>query len=127
MHAAESIDLKLEVKSAILMEASTGQVIYESNADEALPPASMSKMMTEYLVMEGIKSGKHKWDETVTATKYAKDVIGSGGLIAEGEKLSIKDMFSAMSIYSANDASVALAEHYGGTEEKICTNDERQS
>jgi D-alanyl-D-alanine carboxypeptidase (penicillin-binding protein 5/6) len=110
-------DLKLDVKSAILMEASTGQILYEYQADLPLPPASMTKMMTEYLVLENISSGKIKWDDIVTASKSAADVIGSGQLIAEGEKLTVKQMFSAMSIYSANDASVALAERIGGTEE----------
>jgi serine-type D-Ala-D-Ala carboxypeptidase (penicillin-binding protein 5/6) len=113
--------LNLNVKSAILIEATTGQVLYEYNADEALPPASMAKMMTEYLVLDSISTGKHKWDDQVTASKAAADVIGSGQLIAENEKLSLKDMFSAMSIYSANDASVALAEFIGGTEEKFAT------
>jgi D-alanyl-D-alanine carboxypeptidase (penicillin-binding protein 5/6) len=112
-------DLKLNVKSAILMEASTGQVLYEFNADTELPPASMTKMMTEYLTMENIDNGKLKWDETVTASQNAADVIGSGQLIASGEKLTVKQLFSAMSIYSANDASVALAERIGGTEENF--------
>jgi D-alanyl-D-alanine carboxypeptidase (penicillin-binding protein 5/6) len=112
-------DLKLEVKSAILMEASTGQVLYEYQADIALPPASMTKMMTEYLVLENIESGKLKWDDMITASKHAADVIGSGQLIAENESLTVKQMFSAMSIYSANDASVAFAERLGGTEENF--------
>ncbi|WP_338044042.1 D-alanyl-D-alanine carboxypeptidase family protein [Paenibacillus lutrae] len=107
----------LQVKSAILMEASTGQILYENNADEAFPPASMAKMMTEYLVMEAVQEGKLKWEDKVTASKYAADVIGSGQLIAEGEQLTVKDMFYAMSIYSSNDASVALAERIGGSEE----------
>jgi len=117
--AATPNDLKLEVKSAILMEASTGQVLYETNADEALPPASMAKMMTEYLTMEALENGKIKWDDQVTASKYAADVIGSGQLIAEGEKLTVKQMFNALSIYSANDAAIALAEFLGGTEENF--------
>jgi D-alanyl-D-alanine carboxypeptidase (penicillin-binding protein 5/6) len=112
-------DLKLDVKSAILMEAGTGQVLYEYQADTALPPASMTKMMTEYLVLENIANGKLKWDDMVTASKNAADVIGSGQLIAEGESLTVKQMFSAMSIYSANDASVAFAERLGGTEENF--------
>ncbi|MBP1992492.1 D-alanyl-D-alanine carboxypeptidase family protein [Paenibacillus eucommiae] len=116
---AGEADLKLDVKSAILMEASTGQVIYEYNADEPLPPASMTKMMTEYLTLEAIKDGKLNWDDIVTASKNAAEVTGSGQLIAENEKLTVKQMFSAMSIYSANDASVALAERLGGTEEKF--------
>ncbi|MCP3775346.1 D-alanyl-D-alanine carboxypeptidase [Paenibacillus sp. MZ04-78.2] len=111
------VDLKLNVRSAILMEASTGQVLYEMNADEAYPPASMSKMMTEYLVMEAIKSGKLSSTEMVNTTPNAADVIGSGGLLALNEQASVDDMFAAMSIYSANDASVALAERIAGSEE----------
>ncbi|UJF33303.1 D-alanyl-D-alanine carboxypeptidase family protein [Paenibacillus hexagrammi] len=106
-------------KSAIVMEASTGTVLYEMNADEALPPASMAKMMTEYLAMEAIKEGKYTWETPITASKNAADVIGSGQLIAENETLTYKDMFNAMSIYSANDASVAFAETLGGTEENF--------
>ncbi|OPH51291.1 peptidase M15 [Paenibacillus ferrarius] len=110
---------KIAAKSAIIMEASTGAVLYEFNADEAYPPASMAKMMTEYLAMESIKDGKYKWDSPVTASKNAADVIGSGQLIAANETLTFKDMFNAMSIYSANDASVAFAELLGGTEENF--------
>ncbi|MGF9711070.1 D-alanyl-D-alanine carboxypeptidase family protein [Paenibacillus naphthalenovorans] len=113
------VDLKLNAKSAILMEASTGQILYEYNADEALPPASMAKMMTEYLVMEAIKSGKIDKTTMVTTSKYASEVIGSQILLAEGEQATVDDMFSALSIYSANDAAVALAEHIGGTEENF--------
>lgn len=117
-HAAEaSPDLKLEASAAVLMEAASGQILYEANADTPYPPASMAKMMTEYIVMENIKSGKLKWDDIVTTSKYASEVIGSGQLLAEGEKLTVKDMFSAMSIYSGNDATVALAEHISGSEE----------
>ncbi|NEW08932.1 D-alanyl-D-alanine carboxypeptidase [Paenibacillus sp. SYP-B3998] len=110
---------KPNAKSAVIMEASTGTILYEMNADEALPPASMAKMMTEYIAMEGIKEGKYTWETSVTATKNAADVIGSGQLIAENETLSYKSMFNAMSIYSANDASVAFAELIGGTEENF--------
>ncbi|OXM83344.1 D-alanyl-D-alanine carboxypeptidase [Paenibacillus rigui] len=118
--AAEAVDLKLDVKSAILIEASTGQVLYENNADAALPPASMAKMMTEYLVMEAVKSGKIKWEDMVQVSQYSADVIGSGDLLAVGEQYTVKDLFGAMSIYSANDASVALAEFIaGGSEENF--------
>lgn len=113
------VDLKLNAKSAILMEASTGQILYEYNADEALPPASMAKMMTEYLVMEAVKSGKIEKTTMVTTSPYASEVIGSQILLAAGEQATVDDMFSALSIYSANDAAVALAEHIGGTEENF--------
>lgn len=112
-------DLKLEVSSAILMDAATGQILYENNADVALPPASMAKMMTEYLVLDQIKNGKLKWDEMVTTSEYAAAVPGSGQLLALNEKLTVKSMFEAMSIYSGNDASVALAERISGTEEEF--------
>lgn len=117
VQAAETVDLKLEAKSAILIEASTGQVLYDMNADEPMPPASMSKMMTEYLVMEAIKSGKITWESIVSPSQYAVDVIGSGQLIGPGEKYTVRDLFGAMSIYSANDATVALAELVGGGSE----------
>lgn len=119
--AAETtpVDLQLNVKAAILMEASTGQVLYELNADEALPPASMSKMMAEYLVMDALDSGKIKWEDQVPVSQYANDVIGSGQLLATGEKHSVESLFGAMSIYSANDATVALAEFVGGSEESF--------
>ncbi|WP_241242911.1 D-alanyl-D-alanine carboxypeptidase family protein [Paenibacillus whitsoniae] len=110
---------QLNAKSGIVMEASTGAVLYQFNADEAYPPASMAKMMTEYLALESIKEGKFTWDSKITASKNAADVIGSGQLIAENETLTFKQMFSAMSIYSANDASVAFAETLGGTEENF--------
>ncbi|PZE19442.1 D-alanyl-D-alanine carboxypeptidase [Paenibacillus xerothermodurans] len=117
--AANAPDLNLNAKSAILIEASTGQVLYENNADTPLPPASMAKMMTEYLVMEAVKSGKFKWEDMVTASPYAADVIGSGQLLALGEQATVRDMFAAMSIYSSNDASVALAEFIAGSEEEF--------
>jgi D-alanyl-D-alanine carboxypeptidase (penicillin-binding protein 5/6) len=117
--AAELVDLKLNVRSAILMEADTGQILFEYNADTAYPPASMAKMMTEYLVLESIESGKIKWGDIVTVSKYSADVIGSGNLLAERETYTVESMFKNMSIYSGNDASVALAEFISGTEENF--------
>lgn len=117
-YAAEATpDLKLEVSSAILMDAATGQVLYENNADVALPPASMAKMMTEYLVLDQIKNGKLKWEDPVTTSEHAAEAIGSGQLLALNETLPVRSMFEAMSIYSGNDASVALAEKVAGSEE----------
>lgn len=118
-HAQTAAPLELEASSAILMDAATGQVIYEMNADVALPPASMAKMMTEYIVMEKIESGELKWDDMVTASRYAGNVIGSGGLLAEGDTHTVKDLFHSVTIYSGNDASVALAEKIAGTEENF--------
>lgn len=112
-------NLGIQAKSAILMDADTGEVLYDFNGEEQLPPASMTKMMTEYLVLDNIEAGKITWDQMVTTSNYAASVGGSGSMLAAGEQLSVKDMFYAMSIYSANDATIALAELIGGTEENF--------
>ncbi|MEB3103733.1 D-alanyl-D-alanine carboxypeptidase family protein [Ferviditalea candida] len=122
LSAAEAAPLpgpSVEAKSAVLIDAGSGQVLYQMNPDQAYPPASMAKMMTEYIVMDYIKSGKIKWTDQVTVSKYAAGVGGSGGLLAAGETYTVEDMFKAMSIYSSNDASVVLAEYVGGTVEKF--------
>jgi len=109
--------LGLQVFSAFLIEAETGQVLYEYNADQPWEPASMVKMMTEYLVLEAIAQGKFDWDSIVVISKKADATGGSGQLLAEGHKYRVRDLFNQMSIFSANDASVALAEYVAGTEE----------
>lgn len=118
---AETSDpsLQLEAKAAILIDADTGQILYQHNADKLRPPASMTKMMTEYLVMDAIKSGKTDWDNVVTITERAGSIGGSGQLIAPGQRYTVRDLFRMMSIYSGNDASVALAEHISTSEEKF--------
>jgi D-alanyl-D-alanine carboxypeptidase (penicillin-binding protein 5/6) len=113
------VDLKLEVKAAILIDADSGEVLYEFNADEPLAPASMAKMMTEYLVLESLEKGTVKLTDMVPTSKYAASVGGSGGLLAEGDEHTLNDMFSGMSINSANDSTIALAEFVGGTEENF--------
>ncbi len=104
-------------KSAILMEASTGQVLYETNADEALPPASVTKIMTLLLVMEAIEEGRLKYDDMITASANACSMGGSQIYLKEGETMSADDMIKSVVIASANDAAVALAEHICGSEE----------
>ncbi len=108
-----------ECKSAILMEASTGQVLYEQNADEALPPASVTKIMTLLLVMEAIDGGRLKYDDMVTASAHACSMGGSQIYLKEGEQMSVEDMVKSVVIASANDAAVALAEHISGSEESF--------
>ncbi len=112
-------ELQINASSAIIMEASTGQILFGMNEDEPRPPASMAKMMTEYIVMEAIKTGRINWDDMVTVSKYAANIPGSGQLIAEGDRVSVRNLFRMMSIYSGNDATVALAEHIAGTEENF--------
>ncbi|WP_239618951.1 D-alanyl-D-alanine carboxypeptidase family protein [Cohnella mopanensis] len=108
---------QLDAKSAILMDAETGQILYQSNADVAAPPASMSKMMTEYLVSKAVKQGKLSWDEKVTVGENAAKQIGSRILLAQGDQHTIRDLYIAMAVYSANDATVQLAEEVAGSEE----------
>ncbi|WP_128896257.1 D-alanyl-D-alanine carboxypeptidase family protein [Longirhabdus pacifica] len=108
-----------ELKSAVLMDAMTGQILYAKNADAALPPASMSKMMTEYLLLESVANGQLAWEQTITISKYASDMIGSGQQLAEGRQYTVKDVYRQLAIYSGNDASIALAEAIAGTEEQF--------
>ena len=113
---AGETDLSLDCRSAILIEANTGEVLYEMNADEALPPASVTKIMTLLLVMEAIDEGRLLLTDTVTASANACSMGGSQIFLKEGERMSVEDMLKSVVIASANDAAVALAEHIAGTE-----------
>ncbi len=108
---------KIDASAAVLMDVKTGKVYYEHNASAALPPASMSKMMTELLVLKNVNEGHNSWDEPVTASRYAAQVTGAKIGLRSGEALPLRTMFEAMVIHSANDAAIALAEHIGGNEE----------
>jgi D-alanyl-D-alanine carboxypeptidase (penicillin-binding protein 5/6) len=108
---------ELNAKSAILMDAESGQILYQMNADVAAPPASMSKMMTEYLVSRAIKQGKLSWDETVKVGENASKQIGSRIFLAEGDQHTIRELYTAMAVGSANDATTQLAETVAGSEE----------
>ena len=112
-----SVDLALECKSAVLMEAATGNILYEQNADEALPPASVTKVMTLLLVMEAIEEGKITLSDTVRTSAHAAAMGGSQIYLKEGEEMSVEDMLKSVIIASANDAACALAEHVAGSEE----------
>ena len=116
-----SNELKLteNAKSAIMIEASTGKIIYEKNADEQLAPASMTKMMTLLLIMENIEYGNLKWDELVTTTEHASSMGGSQIFLEPGEKMTVEDLVKGICIGSGNDAAVAMAERIGGTEENF--------
>lgn len=118
--AGVQANLNLAVKSAILLEASTGKILYSNNPDLPLPPASMTKMMTEYLVLEAIKQKKISFDEKVAVSEYAffiaKMSDSAGVYLNMGEEHSVKELYKAMAIASANDATVLLAEKVGGSE-----------
>ena len=104
-------------KSAVLMEASTGKVLYAHNPAEAMPPASVTKIMTLLLVMECMDAGTLTWEDTVTASAHAASMGGSQIYLKEGEQMSARDLIKSVVIASANDAAVALAEHTYGSEE----------
>ena len=109
-------DLGLNCKSAVLMEASTGKILYAQNPEEAMPPASVTKIMTLLLVMEAMEAGKLSMDDMITASAHAASMGGSQIFLKEGEQMSARDMIKSVVISSANDAAVALAEHVAGSE-----------
>lgn len=109
--------LGLTSQSAILMEASTGTVLYEHNIHQSLPPASITKIMTMLLVMEAIERGDVKYDTIVTASERAKSMGGSTIFLDTNEQMSIHDLLKGIAVASANDACVAVAEHLCGTVE----------
>ncbi len=111
----EEGSLSLNCKSAVLMEATTGTVLYTQNPDEALPPASVTKIMTLLLVMEAIDSGTVRLDNTVTVSANAASMGGSQVYLKEGERMSVEDLLKSVVIASANDAAVALAEYLAGS------------
>ncbi|MGA8941797.1 MAG: D-alanyl-D-alanine carboxypeptidase family protein [Thermoactinomyces sp.] len=112
-------DLAPEAVSAILLDAGTGKILYEKNSRQALPPASITKVMTMLLVMEAIDHGKISWSDPVTISEHAASMGGSQIFLEQGERMTVHDLFKAMAISSANDAAVALAEYLGGTEENF--------
>ncbi|MBO4954608.1 MAG: D-alanyl-D-alanine carboxypeptidase [Clostridia bacterium] len=107
----------LASKSAVLIEAGTGQVLNEQNAHDRLPPASVTKVMTMLLIMEAIDSGKIGMDDLVTCSEYAATMGGSQVYLEAGEQMPVSEMLKAIAVASANDACVAMAEHLCGTEE----------
>lgn len=113
------LELAVNAKSAIMIEASTGKVIYDKNRDEQLPMASMTKMMTLLLIMENIDNGNLKWDEMVTTSEYAASMGGSQIFLEPGEEMSVEDLVKGICIGSGNDAAVAMAERIGGTEKEF--------
>ncbi|WP_054955430.1 D-alanyl-D-alanine carboxypeptidase family protein [Paenibacillus dakarensis] len=111
--------LGLQVRSAVLMEPTTGQVLLSLNSDNALPPASMTKLMTEYIVQHEIKQGNLSWDTVVTVKENAAKSGGSTIFLAEGDQHTVEELYIAMAVGSANDATVALAEQIAGSEEEF--------
>jgi len=117
--SAETVDLAPNAKSAIMIEASTGEVIFEKNIHEKLAPASMTKMMSMLLFIENIKNGNLKWDEKITASANASSMGGSQIFLETGEVMTVEELLKGVSVASGNDATVALAERIAGTEENF--------
>ncbi|WP_054950087.1 D-alanyl-D-alanine carboxypeptidase family protein [Numidum massiliense] len=109
--------LSIHAKAAILIDAQSGKILFKHNSDEPLPPASMSKMMTEYIVLEKIGDGAIGWDDPVTISRAAAYKEGAKIDIHPGDTLTVRDLYSAVVVASANNAAVALAEHIAGSEE----------
>ncbi|MCI8588584.1 MAG: D-alanyl-D-alanine carboxypeptidase [Bacilli bacterium] len=110
-------DITPNAKSALLIEASTGKVLYQKNAQEKVAIASLTKMMSQIIVLEQIEQGKIKWDDVVTASSNAAGYGGTQIYLQPGEKMTVEDLFKGVSMASANDAVVALAEFIAGSED----------
>ncbi|AMC07847.1 MULTISPECIES: D-alanyl-D-alanine carboxypeptidase family protein [Turicibacter] len=110
-------DLVTDGKAAILIEAETGEILYEKNSHEQLAPASMTKMMSMYLILEAINNGSMQWDEVIRVSEHAASLGGSQIYLKPGEEMPVRDLFKSIAIASANDAVTALAERVAGTEE----------
>ncbi len=108
-------NLGLNTRNSILIEANTGRVLYEENADEKHYPASMTKMMGMYLVLKAIEERKISFDDMVTCSSYASSMGGTQIFLESGEQMSVKDLFKAVAINSANDAITALGEYLEGS------------
>ena len=113
---SQAVELDIGGKSALLMDAATGQILYEANAHEPLAPASVTKVMTMLLIMEAIDSGKIGWDDTVTASEAAAAKGGSQIYLKVGETMTVTDMVKSIAVSSANDCACAMAEHLAGSE-----------
>lgn len=117
--ATEPTGLEISAKAFVLMEASTGEIICENNADERLSPASITKLMTLLLIFDELKVGKIKLDDLVTTSEYAKSMTGSKVFLETGETQTVDTMIKCIAVASGNDASVAMAEFIAGTEEEF--------
>ena len=114
--AAEA-PFKVQAPSAVLMEASTGMILLSQGPDEKRPPASITKLMTMLLTMEAVAKGQVKLTDKITVSEYAASMGGSQIWLEPGEQLTLHDMLKAIAVVSANDASVAVAEHLSGSVE----------
>ncbi|HIR64919.1 MAG TPA: D-alanyl-D-alanine carboxypeptidase [Candidatus Faecousia faecigallinarum] len=113
---AGAVDLQLAAPSAVLMDLTTGTVLYEANAHQPMAPASVTKVMTLLLIMEAIDSGKIGWQDMVTASEAAAAKGGSQVYLKVGETMSVEEMVKSIAVSSANDCACAMAEYIAGSE-----------
>ena len=114
---ARAVELPVAAPSAILMEKSTGEILYAKNEHDPLPPASVTKIMTVLLTMEAIDSGAIAYEDTVRVSAYAASMGGSQVFLSEGEEITVEELLKSVCVSSGNDAAVALAEHVCGVTE----------
>lgn len=119
LQEGESSQSLITAPSGLLMEAKTGTVIFEKDADTRRSPASITKIMTLILIFDALRSGSLKMEDTVTTSAHAKSMGGSQVFLEEGETQNVETMIKCIVIASGNDASVAMAEHIGGSEEEF--------
>ncbi len=112
-------ELELQSRGAILIDATTGKELYAKNADDPMPPASLTKIMTLYLAFKAIEEGQVSLSDTVVTSPEAASLGGSQIWLEPGEEMSLRDMLLAVAVGSANDASVAVGEHIAGTRAKF--------
>lgn len=117
VHAED--ELVKNAGSSVLMEVSTGKILYEKNKDDKVAVASLTKMMSQILILEAVESGNLSWDEKVTASSNAAGYGGTQIYLQPGEVMTVRDLMKGISMASANDATVALAERIAGSEEEF--------
>lgn len=115
----KGLALTINAKSAVIMEVSSGKIIFEQNADARLSPASVTKVMTMLLIYEALAQNRIGWEDIVTVSDYAASMGGSQIFLEPGEQQNVRDLVKSIVIASANDAAVAMAEYVSGSEESF--------
>lgn len=115
--AGNALQLAVNARSAVLMDADTGTLIFDKNSHDRLPPASITKIMTMVLIMDAIHDGKLKWSDKVSTSEYAASMGGSQIFLEPGEEMTVEEMLKGIAMASGNDASVAMAEKIAGSEQ----------
>lgn len=117
----EVVNLNVDAQAIILIDAKSGKILYEKHSKEALPIASMSKMMTQYIVLNAIENGTLTWESTYEPSDYVQQMTALAGAVklgmTTGDLYTVRELFTAMTVNSSNDAAIALAEMVGGSED----------